>query len=165
MGLAGIGAAAAGLLLGPRLRGMSPAASAMASAAFVDASGQMRTISDWKGQIAVCNFWATWCAPCREEIPMLVSARESWHPRGVEVVGISIDKEENVREFAQKTRISYPLLLGGVGAVDLLRRLGNTAGALPFTVILDRSGTIAATKLGEIKRDELDGHLRRLTAA
>jgi thiol-disulfide isomerase/thioredoxin len=164
LGSAGLAAALGGLWLAPRFLGRSGDGSALASASFPDLEGRLRPIADWRGRVAVCNFWATWCGPCREEIPMLVSTREAWLDKGIEIVGISIDKEQNVRQFAKELQISYPLLLGDVGAVDLLRRLGNSAGALPYTVILDRSGRVAVTKLGEIKREELEGHLGRLTA-
>jgi thiol-disulfide isomerase/thioredoxin len=107
----------------------------------------------------VLNFWATWCAPCREEIPLLVSARQKYGPAGVEIVGIAIDNVAKVGEFAATFRISYPVLLAEADGLDLMRQLGNTGGGLPYTVIADRDGRPVHRKLGALKETELDGFL------
>jgi thiol-disulfide isomerase/thioredoxin len=111
---------------------------------------------DWKGRVAITNFWATWCEPCREEMPLLAQVRQRYAEKGVEVVGIGIDQVSKLREFAAKYSISYPLLVGDARALDVMRELGNRAGGLPYTVILDRSGTVAAQRLGAFKPGELE---------
>jgi thiol-disulfide isomerase/thioredoxin len=103
----------------------------------------------------VCNFWATWCAPCREEIPILVAAKQQLPIHGTEIVGIGIDFADKIREFAATYHINYPLLLADATALTLLRSLGNRAGALPYTVGLDRSGAIVERHLGALKQSEL----------
>jgi len=161
---AGMAAAAAGVWVAPRVLGRYGSRSELASARFRDLGGQERGISEWAGQIVVCNFWATWCAPCREEIPMLVAVREVWRGKGVEVLGIGIDVVDKMIEFQKELKISYPLLVGDGGSIELMRRLGNHASALPYTVILDRSGRAAVSKLGELKRAELEAQLQELVA-
>jgi len=162
---AGLAAAAAGVWVAPRVLRGDGSRSELASARFRDLTGTERRVSEWEGRIVVCNFWATWCAPCREEIPMLVAVRETWKEKGVEVLGIGIDTADKILEFQKSLSISYPLLIGNGASIELMRRLGNLAGALPFTVILDRAGRLVGSKLGEVKREELEGQLRELVAA
>ncbi len=135
---------------------------ALAAASYPDLDGRVRRLSEWSGQILVCNFWATWCAPCREEIPILMAAREKFRKNNVEVVGIAIDNKPKVSEYAANMHISYPILIAEVSGLDLMRQLGNGAGGLPYTVVASRTGDIAATKLGAFKGDELDVLLTRL---
>ena len=170
---AGLAAAAAGFLLGPALlrstrrdgAGEAPAGAnrALRTAAFVDLAGELRRLSDWQGRILLCNFWATWCAPCREEIPLLMAAHREYRPKGVEIVGIAIDNVAKVREFSSSFNISYPVLLAEAGGLDLMRELGNSAGGLPYTVVADRQGNLAYRKLGAFKGAELDAILAPLT--
>lgn len=120
----------------------------LASTELDDLDGGKRTLTHWRGQVVVVNFWATWCPPCREEIPGLISTRKRFAGQGVEVVGVAIDTAEKVRPFAQSINMDYPLLLGEANALELMRRLGNATGALPYTIVLDRNGSIAARHLG-----------------
>ena len=161
LGLAGIAAAAAGFLAGPALlqSGRGREEGFLLSASFPDLNNRTRRLSEWRGKVLVCNFWATWCAPCREEIPVLLSARRKYGPRGAEVVGIAIDNVVKVRQFSASFDISYPILLAGADGLDLMRRLGNSSGGLPYTVIADRQGAVVHRKLGALKVGELDGLL------
>ena len=159
LGSAGLAAAAAGFLIGPallRLGGESEDG-ALAAATFGDLDGRQRRLAEWRGKVLVCNFWATWCAPCREEIPLLIAARQKYGPGGVEIVGIGIDNAVKVREFSATFNISYPILLAEADGIDLMRRLGNPGGGLPYTVIADREGRVIHRKLGALKAGELDG--------
>lgn len=166
LGAAGAAATAAGFLVGPLLLQLGgKSRSAVASASFPDLSGRMRHLSEWNDRILVCNFWATWCGPCREEIPLLGEIREKMRGLGVEVVGIAIDNAAKVGQYAANFSIRYPVLLAEADGLDLMRRLGNSGGGLPYTVIVDRSGAIAATKLGAYKPGELDEVLRPLAGA
>lgn len=144
------GATAAALLLQS-----GSGAAKLLSASFLDLEGKTRRLRDWQGTALLCNFWATWCAPCREEVPLLVAARQRRLPPRSEIVGIAVDQVANVREFALTYGISYPLLLGGAGTIDLLRELGNRTGALPYTVAMDRTGAVVWTHLGAVKEAEL----------
>lgn len=155
-GVAAVAAAGAGIVAGPLVLQDRSGAAALLSTVFPDLQGQPRRLVDWRGRIAVVNFWATWCEPCREEIPLLVQTSRTYASAGVEVVGIAIDTVDKIREYAANFGIPYPILVGDMRAIDLLRQLGNQAGALPYTVVLDRSGAVAARKLGAYKAGELD---------
>jgi thiol-disulfide isomerase/thioredoxin len=156
--LAGIGvvAATAGAIVVPRMLHSRAGAAALRAARFTSLDGRVRDIGEWQGKILVCNFWATWCPPCREEIPLLVSERDALTSRGLEVVGIAVDSAANVAEFSRITKISYPILIADVSGIELMRELGNPSGALPFTVFLDRDGAIAARKLGALHRPQIE---------
>lgn len=164
LGGAGLAAAAAGFLVGPALLqlGGGREEGALAQAVFKDLDGKPRRLAEWQGRALVCNFWATWCAPCREEIPLLIAARQKYGPSGVEIVGIAIDNAAKVREYAASSNISYPVLLAEADGLDLMRQLGNSAGGLPYTVIADRRGGVVHRKLGALKQPELNGFLEPL---
>jgi thiol-disulfide isomerase/thioredoxin len=155
-GAAAVAAAAAGIVAGPLVLQDRSGAAALLSTVFPDLQGRARRLIEWRGRVAVVNFWATWCEPCREEIPLLIALSGKYAATGVEVVGIAIDTVDKIREYVAKFGISYPILVGDMRAIDLLRHLGNPAGALPYTVALDRSGAVAARKLGAYRADELE---------
>jgi len=167
LGAAGLAATAAGFLAGPALLqlGGDREEGALKQAAFNDLDGKPRRLTEWRGRVVVYNFWATWCAPCREEIPLLVAARQKYGPSGVEIVGIAIDNAAKVREYSSSFKISYPVLLAEADGLDLMRRLGNSGGGLPYTVIVDREGALVHRKLGALKQAELDGLLEPLSKA
>jgi len=163
--LAGVGAtaAAAGFLAGPlALDRSGGGAEMLAEAAFHDLTGTTRGVAEWRGRVVIVNFWATWCAPCREEIPMFQAAREFYAPKGLEIVGIAIDSAVKVGEFVDNLKIRYPILLAGGNGLALMRALGNTVGGLPYTVLLDRDGAVVHRKLGPLHRPELDALLAPL---
>lgn len=163
LGTAGFAAAAAGFLAGPALLRLGEDDGAvLQGASFPDLQGRQRRLAEWNGKVLVCNFWATWCAPCREEIPLLVAAREKFRPFGLEIVGIAIDNAAKVAEFSALFKISYPIVQAEANGIDLMRRLGNLSGGLPYTVITDRKGKLAYRKLGSLKQPELDETLGKL---
>jgi thiol-disulfide isomerase/thioredoxin len=122
---------------------------------FDDADGRPQPFAQWSDRVLVVNFWATWCAPCVEEMPELQHAQRSYERRGVTIVGVGIDSPANIREFRSKLGLDLPLLVAGAGGSELGRALGNRAGALPFTVLVDRQGRIRQRKLGQIRGAEL----------
>lgn len=167
LALAGVAlaAATAGFLVGPRfLRRDRGEAGSVAAARFTDLSGSPRGLAEWRGSIVVVNFWATWCAPCLEEIPMLIETREKYASKGVEIVGIAIDMAAKVSKYVTQMKIPYPILLGEADGLDLMRKLGNQASGLPYTVLLDRAGTPVAHKLGALQREQLESMLAPLMA-
>jgi peroxiredoxin len=125
-----------------------------------DARGHEQPLAQWKGKVLVVNFWATWCVPCREEMPEFVRAQREFGDRGLQFVGIAVDQPDKVEAFAAELQLNYPALIGGFGAIELSKTLGNRLGALPFTIVVDRSGHVALTHLGPLK----EGHLRSILA-
>jgi len=123
---------------------VSPAAGGaerkLLSQPFPDLSGKIQRLSQWSGRVLVVNFWATWCVPCRKEIPALINVQRKYAPKGVKIVGIAVDNVGNVLNYAAEMHIDYALLIGGVETMNLAKELGNRAGVIPFTVVLDRSG-------------------------
>jgi peroxiredoxin len=154
LGVAAILAAAVGVYFG--LSGQSTRdASTLLELSLPDTSGHQEALSQWKGKVLVVNFWATWCAPCREEMPEFVKAQAELGPRGLQFVGIAVDEPDKAERFAQELGVNYPVLIGGYGAIELSRTLGNRVVALPFTVVVDRRGRVAQTHLGPFKPTEL----------
>ncbi len=162
LGAIGAGAAVAGALLGALALQAQSGAADLLAAPFRDLSGARRTLREWRGRVVLCNFWATWCAPCREEIPMLVAVREVFAAKGAEIVGIGIDQAAKVEEFARTYGVTYPVLIAEADAIELMRRLGNALGGLPYTVVVDRVGAVAHRRLGALTRAEVEGVLEGL---
>jgi thiol-disulfide isomerase/thioredoxin len=136
--------------------------SAVLALVLPDVDGRQQALSQWRGKVLIVNFWATWCAPCREEMPHFIAAQARDGAKGLQFVGIAVDQVDKVREFAQEIRLNYPSLIGGLGAIELSKALGNELTALPFTIILDRSGGVVHTQLGPLKAARLDALLDRL---
>jgi thiol-disulfide isomerase/thioredoxin len=123
--------------------------------AMPDVAGKEQSFGQWKGKVLVVNFWATWCVPCREEMPEFVKVQRELGGRGLQFVGVAIDQVDKVEAFAAELGLNYPALIGGYGAIELSRTMGNRLGALPFTVIIDRTGGVVHTQLGPIKEASL----------
>jgi thiol-disulfide isomerase/thioredoxin len=156
-------ALAGGLWFGVAQRQQSPEAGASASLTrmqFKDFDGADVTLARWRGKVTVVNFWATWCPPCREEIPGLVDVQARQGPNGAQIVGIAVDSAEKTRDFVKTFGVSYPVVVGGMETIDLMRTLGNKAGALPFTVVLDREGKVAKTHLGLMSIEQVEAAIR-----
>ena len=139
-----------------RTRGQSLAS------ALPDTAGREQSIGQWRGKVLVVNFWATWCVPCREEMPEFVKAQREFGGRGLQFVGIAIDDGAKVKEFAAELSLNYPALIGGYGAMELSKTLGNRLGALPFTIVVDRSGRVSHTQLGPIRDAQLRSIITQL---
>jgi len=120
-----------------------------------DPDGKPVNSADWKGKLLVVNFWASWCPPCVEEMPALSRLQTEFKQQNVVFVGIGIDSPSNIREFLQKTPVSYPIVLGGLEGSNLSKQMGNTQGALPYTVVINSKGKSIYTKLGKISEEEL----------
>jgi thiol-disulfide isomerase/thioredoxin len=169
--MAGIGgvAAAAGYFanawrigtLGPAVAEGDPAAAILGSTLHT-LDGVPQILAGLRGRVLVINYWATWCAPCREEIPLFVRLQQEYAARNVQFVGIAIDQADKVRDFAQEFNINYPLLIAGLDAVELSRKAGNKAGVLPYTLIFDSSGKIAASLAGGISEARMRSQLTPL---
>lgn len=126
--------------------------------------GKPQALQQWRGRILVVNFWATWCPPCREEMPALSQLSDKFAEKGVQFIGIAIDSADNVQRFVAQQRSSYPLLVGAPEALAQSRALGNHRQALPFTVIIDGQGQLRYQRLGGIDAATLERQLNSLTA-
>ena len=139
------------------------AAQKLASLTLPDLEGKAQSFGQWQGKKWVVNFWATWCTPCREEMPMLAELARQ-HEGAVQFLGIGIDTPEEMAKFARETPVPYPLLVGGNDIIELTAQLGNTAMALPFTVVLDERGTVIGQRMGRISEAQLQALLGPHTA-
>ena len=133
------------------------------SAKFTDLLGNSQTLGQWDRKLLVVNFWATWCGPCKEEIPILVKLQTKFGDRSLQFVGIAADSPSNVANFAKNTRINYPLLLDEANAIEFSKRLGNRLGLLPHTVVMRPGGEVIYNKLGPITEGVLDDIIAKNT--
>ena len=116
----------------------------------VDRAGQRRSLADWQGKALIVNFWATWCAPCRREIPLLRQIARERADEGFEVIGIAVDYRDKVLAFADEMEIGYPLLIGEQDALDAAAAFGVEAIGFPFTIFTDVHGRVVAAQMGEL---------------
>jgi thiol-disulfide isomerase/thioredoxin len=127
-----------------------------------DVAGKPQSLSQWKGKPLLVNFWAPWCAPCVQEMPELSALAAKDGGKRFNVIGIGIDSPSNIAEFASKFKIAYPLYVAGMSGTDLARQFGNSAGGLPYTVLIGADGQVRKTYLGRLKFDELRRDLATL---
>jgi thiol-disulfide isomerase/thioredoxin len=154
-------ALAAGLYFGPSVSNDPPAA-ALLGLTLPDIEGRDQRLDQWKGKVLVINFWATWCEPCREEMPEFVKTQTAFGAKGLQFVGIAIDQPDKIRQFSQDLNLNYPSLVGGYGALELSRAFGNKIMALPFTLIINREGQVAYSQMGPLKPGKLDAIVGKL---
>jgi thiol-disulfide isomerase/thioredoxin len=121
-----------------------------------DRTGKATSVSTWRGKSLILNFWATWCAPCRHEIPLLQSLYREWQGRDVEVVGIAVDYRDKVLTYADELKIGYPILIGEQDALDVVTAFGVETPVFPFTVFTDRRGQVVTLYLGELHKTQAD---------
>jgi thiol-disulfide isomerase/thioredoxin len=128
---------------------------ALFASTLADSSGKPTALAQWQGKPLVVNFWATWCAPCVEEMPELSALQAELQPRQIQILGIGVDTAANIAAFADKYHIAYPVYVAGIEGSELSRQLGNSAGGLPFTVLIGADGQVKKTWLGRLKMQEL----------
>ncbi len=148
-------------LLGPSMTS-PPVHTSLPDFSLPDLKDQPRRSGEWLGKVLVLNFWATWCPPCRKEMPAFIALQDEFGDQGLQVVGIAIDEKTKVREYVEFLGVNYPILLGENDAVQLSRDLGNRFRGLPFTAIFDRSGRITHIQAGEMTRSTLDTRIKPL---
>jgi thiol-disulfide isomerase/thioredoxin len=156
-GLMVVGLAAAGFWVHHTVRSRTAAKPAMTRGAAAervpdlalpDLQGRSRQLSEWQGRPLVINFWATWCGPCRREIPLLQRLREEYAAQGLEVLGIAVDFKEPVAAYVRNETIAYPVLIAADNA--LVTRSFGVGMGIPTTVFAARDGRILAVKVGQL---------------
>ena len=120
--------------------------------AALDLNGEMRNIKEWDGKIIMLNFWATWCPPCKREIPHFIELQNEYGDQGFQIIGIAVDDEDAVRQYVEEIGMNYPSLVVQDEGVTLAKRYGNDIGALPYSVIINRDGEISYTIRGELSK-------------
>jgi thiol-disulfide isomerase/thioredoxin len=149
---------------GPPTSPPSVSPSALFAATFADTRGNPGSLGRFQGKVLVLNFWATWCGPCRDEMPAFNRLQARWAGRGVQFVGLSNEEGAKVERFGRELAIGYPLWVGGDEVGDFSRRLGNRLGVLPFTVLIDRHGNVAEAKVGPYSEAQLESRLSALSS-
>ena len=132
------------------------------AASLMGVDGKLQPFEQWRGKVLVVNFWATWCAPCREEIPEFIRFQERFRAAGVQFVGVAIDQKERVAPYAREMGINYPLLVGGLETMEFARQLGNQRSVLPFTLVIDRAGKVNTNQVGILRSEKLEALLKPL---
>jgi len=147
----------------PRVQSVKLPPDVLYSMSFRDLDGKARSLGEFRGDLLVLNFWATWCAPCREEMPGFSRLASTWKDAGVRFVGLTGDDPHAVERFLREVPVSYPVFLAGEDADRWARRLGNRDALLPFTVIIDPAGRIVARKVGVYSAPDLAAQLFTFT--
>jgi thiol-disulfide isomerase/thioredoxin len=157
--LAGVGVAAAAAGAGVALRRHEPSAQGDASSlwglTFDTPAGQQIAMASLRGKPLVVNFWATWCPPCVEELPLLDRFSREHAAKGWQVIGLAIDQPSSVRKFLAGTPVTFPIGLAGLEGTELGKALGNTGGGLPFTVVLRPDGAVRERRIGKLAPADL----------
>jgi thiol-disulfide isomerase/thioredoxin len=132
---------------------------ALLAATLSGVEGQPQNLNQYRGKVLVINFWATWCAPCREEMPDLIKLQARYGDRGLQLVGVAIDEPTPVKAYLRETPANYPILIAGFRGIEHARQAGDASGSLPFTLVLDRSANRAAAYLGQVDPRRLEATL------
>jgi thiol-disulfide isomerase/thioredoxin len=142
--------------------GPEAAVAALWNTTLPDPANQQRALAQFRGKPLVVNFWASWCGPCVAEMPELSALHKQYSVKGVNFVGIAVDTPQNVQGFVGRVHVDYPLVVAGFGGGDLARQFGDAQGALPFTVVIDATGKVRSTTLGQVQPAKLSAVLDAL---
>ena len=127
----------------------------IASFSLQDLEGKTRNISEWSDRRMLINFWATWCVPCRREMPLLQNLYLNKDAHNIEIIGIAVDENESVKDFILEYGIEFPILIGQSNAYEIMQQLGNIATTLPYTLVVEPDGLITWSKNTELKTEDL----------
>jgi len=125
-----------------------------------DLEGKIRQLSDWDGQLVFVNFWASWCPPCRAEIPDFIELQRKYADQGLQFIGIAIDSLEEVKNYMLEVPINYPVLVGEEAGSAAAEAFGNRDGALPYTAVVNRQGEVVFVRKGLLKRAEAEALIK-----
>jgi thiol-disulfide isomerase/thioredoxin len=120
-----------------------------------DIEGRTISSADLRGKVVLVNFWATWCPPCVEELPLLDYFFQENRDKNIQVVGLAVDQPSKVRDWLQATPLHFPVGMAGMGGTELSKSLGNLAGSLPFTAVFSATGELLHRKIGQVLPEEL----------
>jgi thiol-disulfide isomerase/thioredoxin len=126
------------------------AANELFAVSLPDLNNHPQSLAQWKGKTLLVNFWATWCTPCVQEMPELSKMQSENKNPNLQIIGIGVDSAANIQEFSAKLKISYPLYVADVAGSDLLRKFGDPAGGLPFSLLITPDGHVKKTYLGRL---------------
>jgi thiol-disulfide isomerase/thioredoxin len=126
------------------------------NANFTNINGQQQSLKQWQGNIIMLNFWATWCPPCREEMPELSAMQDQYQQQNLVILGLSVDDLDTTKTYMKTAPVSYPILSGDMTAMNLAETLGNNRGILPYTVIIDANGNVVKTFFGRVNQQLLE---------
>jgi len=165
-----LGLLAGGWYQQPRVRAVPPGVTVLqpgdrrADLRLPDPDGKPRRLSEWDGQIVLVNFWATWCGPCRDEMPLLQRTGQVLAEKGLQVVGVAIDDGDAVRTYLKDNPVDYPVLIDESNGTDPSLIFGDTRGVLPYSVLIGRDGRILDRRMGSFNQASLtawlEPHLR-----
>ena len=124
-------------------------------AIFTAPDGERFSVDSWAGQYRIVNFWATWCPPCLEEIPLFIRLQERFVDNNVTFIGIAVDKVDLVRSFVEANGVNYPILVGSGDALEVSKIMGNYRAGLPYTVFLDPNGVILERHFGVVPESKI----------
>ena len=127
-----------------------------------DLEGKVRDVKEWDGKVIMLNFWATWCPPCRKEMPAFIELQKKYADKGFTILGIALDEKQAVIDFTDPMGMNYPILLGDQEGMPLTTAYGNRLGVLPFTVIIDRHGNIIHRKRSELTFEQAEAMIKPL---
>ena len=127
-----------------------------------DLEDKTRDVKEWDGQVLMINFWATWCPPCRREIPAFIELQEKYKDKGFKIIGVALDEKQAVIDFTDPMGVNYPVLLAADEGIKLTKAYGNRLGVLPFSVIVDRKGTIVHRQRTELSFEQVEGMIKPL---
>ena len=127
-----------------------------------DLEGQPQSIEQWDNKVILLNFWATWCPPCRKEIPAFIELQDDFKARGFQVIGVAIDDQTAVQDYADGMGVNYPILIGNSEALKVSSDYGNRFGRLPYSLIIDRQGVIRFIGQGELDYEDIETQIKPL---
>ena len=127
-----------------------------------DLEGKIRDVKEWDGQVLMVNFWATWCPPCRKEIPAFIELQKKYKDKGFIIIGVALDEKQAVIDFTDPMGVNYPILLAEQEGIAITKAYGNRLGVLPFTVIVDRKGNIVHRQRTELTFEQVEAMIKPL---
>lgn len=120
-----------------------------------DLNGQQQQFSQWNNKVVLLNFWASWCPPCRREMPDFIEVYKQYKDKDFIVIGVGIDDQDRIAQFVKKLGVNYPILVGGQTAMQVSYKYGNNNGALPYSILIDKHGVIRYRAGGLISKQKL----------